>query len=122
MNKSSLESASYILNSIDDFSIFTSVYFLKNKNIVFENFKEFRALVDKFCGRTIKCLRLDNGVDYVSRHCLRPTRLSLVSLGSDLSLILLNKMVWMKGRIVLWSRWLIVSYKMKTCGLGFGLK
>ena len=64
MNKPSLEGTRYILTFIDDFSIFTWVCFLKNKNIVSE---EFRALVEKQCVQPIKFLRLGNGGDYVSR-------------------------------------------------------
>ena len=67
MRKPSLEGVNYILIFIDDFSLFTRVYFLNNKSQVLEIFKEFRALTEKDCGRPIKCLRLDNGGEYVSR-------------------------------------------------------
>jgi hypothetical protein len=39
INLPSLEGARYILTFIDDFSHFTWVFFLKNKNLVFEKFK-----------------------------------------------------------------------------------
>jgi len=68
MNKPSLVGAKYILISIDDFSRFTWVYFLKNKNYVFKKFKEFRALAKKHYGQTIKCLRSKNGRKYMSRQ------------------------------------------------------
>jgi transposase InsO family protein len=55
------------LTFIDDFSHFTWVFFLKNKNLVFEKFKEFWAFAEKQCGRPIKCLRSDNGGEYVNR-------------------------------------------------------
>ena len=47
MNKPSLVCVKYILTFIDDFSQFTWVYFLNNESQVFENFKEFRELVEK---------------------------------------------------------------------------
>jgi hypothetical protein len=50
LNKPSLVGARYVLTFIDDFSRYTWVYFLKNKDHVFEKFKEFRALVEKQCG------------------------------------------------------------------------
>jgi hypothetical protein len=50
INLPSLAGARYILNSIDDFSHFTWVYFLNNNNIVFEKFKEFRAFAENKCG------------------------------------------------------------------------
>lgn len=67
MNEPSLAGVKYILTFIDDLSRFTWVYFMKNKSIVFEKFKEFRALDEKQCGRPIKWLRSDNGGEYVSQ-------------------------------------------------------
>ena len=66
MSKPSLVGANNILTFIDDFSRFSYVYFLKNKSHVFEKFKEFRALDEKQCGQPIKCLRSENGREYVS--------------------------------------------------------
>ena len=65
MNKPSLAGTKYILTFIDVFSRFYWVYFLNNKSQVFERFKEFRALDEKQCGWPIKCLRSDNGSEYV---------------------------------------------------------
>ena len=56
----------YILTLIDDLAHFTWGHFMKNKNLVFEKFKEFRAFSKKECGRPIKHLRLDNGGEYVN--------------------------------------------------------
>jgi hypothetical protein len=67
MNLPSLAGERYIFTFIDDFSFFTWVYCLKNKNLVFENFKEFRSFSKKQCVRPIKCLRSENGGDYVNR-------------------------------------------------------
>jgi hypothetical protein len=67
INLPSLVGARYILTFIDDLSHFTWVYFLKNKNLVFENFKEFRAFSKKQCGQPIKCLRSKNGGEYFNR-------------------------------------------------------
>jgi hypothetical protein len=67
INLPSLAGARYILTFIDDFSHFTWVFFLKNKNLVFEKFKEFWAFAEKQCGRPIKCLRSENGGEYVNR-------------------------------------------------------
>jgi transposase InsO family protein len=55
------------LTFIDDLSHFTWFYFIKNTNILFEKFKEFRAFSEKKCGRPIKCLGSDNGGEYVNR-------------------------------------------------------
>jgi hypothetical protein len=67
INKTWLQSVRYIWTFIDDISHYTWVYFLKNKSHVFEIFKDFRALVEKNCGWLIKCLRSDNGGEYVSQ-------------------------------------------------------
>lgn len=68
MRNPSLAGGRYILNFIDDFSRFTWVYFLKNNNILFEKFREFRLLAKKQCGQPIKCFRLHNGGEYVSQQ------------------------------------------------------
>jgi hypothetical protein len=67
VNKTSLTCVRCILTFINEFSRFTWVYFLNNKNLSFEKLKDFRALAEKQCGQPIKCLRLDNSEKYVSR-------------------------------------------------------
>ena len=66
INKPSLAGVRYVLTFIDDVSHYTQVYFLKNKSRVFELFKDFRTLNEKQRGQPIKCLRYDNGGEYVS--------------------------------------------------------
>lgn len=41
---------------------------LKKKSDVFIVFKQFRALVENLTGRTIKCLRTDNGGEFTSKE------------------------------------------------------
>eukprot|EP00253_Pinus_taeda_P025873 PITA_25873 len=41
---------------------------LKRKSDVFSVFKQFRALVENNTGRTIKCLRTDNGGEFTSKE------------------------------------------------------
>jgi hypothetical protein len=53
---------------IDDFSLKTWIYFLKEKDEVFNKFQEFKALVENLSGRKIKFLRLDNGGEYTSNE------------------------------------------------------
>ena len=66
INRPSLTGSRYVLMFIDDLSHYTWVYLLKNKSHVFERFKEFRALVENQCGQLVKCLRYDNGGEYVN--------------------------------------------------------
>jgi transposase InsO family protein len=58
--------ASYFVIFIDDFSRKVWVYVLKRKVDVFNTFKQFRVMVEKRTGRTIKCLRMDNGGEFTS--------------------------------------------------------
>ena len=51
----------YFLLFIDDYYRKTWVYFLKEKSKVFENFKKFKALVEKESGISIKAMRYDRG-------------------------------------------------------------
>lgn len=56
----------YFLLFIDDYSRKTWVYFLKEKSEVFENFKKFKALVEKESGLSIKAMRSDRGGEFTS--------------------------------------------------------
>jgi len=56
-----------MLTFIDVISHFTCVYFLEKNNIIFEKFKEFRAFAEKQCGKPIKCLRSENGGEYLNQ-------------------------------------------------------
>ena len=58
--------ALYFLTFIDDFSRKVWVYMLKNKIDVFNVFKQFKAMVEKKTGKSIKCLRTDNGGEFTS--------------------------------------------------------
>lgn len=58
--------AKYFLTFIDDFSRKTFVYFLRNKNEVFENFKDFKVFVENQTNKKIKELRSDNGGEYIN--------------------------------------------------------
>jgi transposase InsO family protein len=56
--------SSYFVTFIDDFSRKVWIYMLKRKADVFVVFKQFRDLVEKRTGRSIKCLRTDNGGEF----------------------------------------------------------
>jgi transposase InsO family protein len=58
--------SSYFVTFIDDFSRKVWIYMLKSKADVFTVSKQFRALVEKSTGRSIKCLRTDNGCEFMS--------------------------------------------------------
>ena len=60
--------SSYFVLFIDDFSRKVWVYMLKRKFDVFTVFKQFRALVENITGQTIKCLRTDNGGEFMSKE------------------------------------------------------
>ena len=53
----SLGGSSYFVTFIDDYSRKVWVYLLKRKDDVFNSFKQFKALVEKRTGSSIKCLR-----------------------------------------------------------------
>lgn len=68
METKSIGQAKYFLLFIDDASRMTYVYFLKEKNQVFQHFKEFRVLVENQTGNKIKILRTDNGGEFCSQE------------------------------------------------------
>jgi hypothetical protein len=58
--------SSYFVTFIDDFSRKVWIYMLKIKANVFTVFKQFRDLVEKSIGRSIKYLRTHNGGEFMS--------------------------------------------------------
>jgi len=60
----SLSGYVYYVSFIDDYSRNTWIYFLKKKDEVFGNFKEFKALIENHSNKKIKTLRMDNGGEY----------------------------------------------------------
>jgi hypothetical protein len=54
----------YYVSFIDDFSRNTLIYFLRKKSVVFDKFKEFKALVENQTKKKIKVLRTDNGGEF----------------------------------------------------------
>lgn len=66
MRKESLGGYRYFALFIDDFSRKIFVYFLKNKNNVFDEFKLFKSRVERETGKKIKTLRTDNGCEFLS--------------------------------------------------------
>lgn len=56
----------YMMILVDDFSRFTWVYFLNHKSEALSTFIHFKEHVEKEFGLNIKCLRTDNGGEYMS--------------------------------------------------------
>ena len=69
----SLGGSRYYITFIDDSSRKVWVYFLKNKSDIFETFKKWKAMVETETGLKVKCLRSDNGREYIdggfSKYC-----------------------------------------------------
>ena len=62
----SLSGAEYLLTFIDDKTRYTWIYVLKHKRQVFQTFLEWKALIEKSTGQTLKILRTDNEGEYTS--------------------------------------------------------
>ena len=62
----SLSGAEYFLSFIDDKTHYVWEYFVKRKNQVFEKFVEWKKLVEKESGETLKILHTDNGGEFTS--------------------------------------------------------
>lgn len=50
----------------DDYSLMILVYFIKFKSETFENFKKYKAMVEKQSGKQIMVLRTDRGGEFLS--------------------------------------------------------
>ncbi|KRX83384.1 Retrovirus-related Pol polyprotein from transposon TNT 1-94 [Trichinella sp. T6] len=93
MQVASVGGARYFLSFIDDFSRKSFAYFLKHKNEALPKFKDFIAMVERQTSKRVKCLRTDNGREYlnnmfaeflVRRHSSRTTMLIDANLSPDL--------------------------------------
>jgi hypothetical protein len=61
MSVPSLGKSMYYVSFINDLSINTWIYFLRNKYEVFNRFKEFKSLLENQTKKIIKVLRTNNG-------------------------------------------------------------
>lgn len=68
METRSIGQARYFVLFVDDASRMAFVYFLKEKNQVFQKFKEYKSLVENQTGNRIKTLRTDNGGEFCSQQ------------------------------------------------------
>ncbi|XP_070068125.1 uncharacterized protein [Drosophila takahashii] len=64
----SLGGSKYFLTFIDDKSRRIFVYFLRKKDEVLSKFMEFKNLVERQTDRKLKCLRTDNGGEFVNKE------------------------------------------------------
>jgi hypothetical protein len=65
---SSLGGSHYCVNLIDDVTRKTRIYYIRQKNDVFDTFKKFKSLVKNETGKRLKCIRLDNGSEYYKKE------------------------------------------------------
>ena len=68
MSSNSLSRYVYYVSFIDDFSRKTWIYFMKNKDEVFNKFKEFKALIENHIENKINTFRSDNGGEFTSNE------------------------------------------------------
>ena len=61
----SLGGSRYYITSINNYSKKVWVYFLNNKSDVLDTFKRWKAIVEIETGLRLKCLRSDNGGEYI---------------------------------------------------------
>ena len=64
----SLGGASYFITFIDDSTRKVWMYSMARKYDAFQCFQKFLALVENMSGKKLKCLRTDNGGEYVSHE------------------------------------------------------
>jgi Reverse transcriptase (RNA-dependent DNA polymerase)/Integrase core domain len=68
MQTVSIGGSKYFLLFTDDFSRMSWIFFLHNKSETFQNFKKFKAAVEKQTGKSIKVLRTDRGGEFLSKE------------------------------------------------------
>ena len=55
----------FFITFIDDYSRYGYIYLMRHKSEAFEKFKEFKAKVENYRGKSIKSLRSDHGGEYL---------------------------------------------------------
>jgi hypothetical protein len=65
---SSLGGSHYYVTFIDDATRKTWVYCIRQKSYVFDTFKKWKALIENETGKSLKCLRSDNGGEYCNKE------------------------------------------------------
>ncbi|KAE8969014.1 hypothetical protein PR001_g27622 [Phytophthora rubi] len=68
MKPQSQGGARFVVTFVDDYSRYVHAYLIKAKSEVFARFKEYKALVEAQTGRRIRCVRSDNGGEYVNKQ------------------------------------------------------
>jgi transposase InsO family protein len=68
MKTESIGGCKYYVNFIDDHTRKVWVYFMKHKGEMFQQFLNFKAMVEKEKGVSIKCLRFDGRGEYFSNE------------------------------------------------------
>jgi transposase InsO family protein len=68
MSSTSLSGCFYYVIFIDDFSQKSWIFFMNTKGQVFNQFQEFKSLVENQTRRKIRVLRKDNGGEYTSKE------------------------------------------------------
>ena len=68
MRTKGMKGEKYFLLFVDDYNRKTWLYLLKKKSEAFDCFQTFKKFVENECDKKIKCLRSDNGGEYVSNE------------------------------------------------------
>ena len=66
INEKSLSGSEYFLTLTDDYTRFVWIFVLKQKSEAFHKFCEWKVMVEKAYGKTLKTLRTDNGGEFMS--------------------------------------------------------
>ncbi|GBO10569.1 Retrovirus-related Pol polyprotein from transposon TNT 1-94 [Araneus ventricosus] len=66
--KASIHGHLYFLTIIDDYSRRVFAYPLKTKSDVFHTFSRFQKRAERFLDRKIKCIRTDNGLEFINEQ------------------------------------------------------
>ena len=59
--------AKYIITFVDDYSRYAAVFMIKSKSEVTGKFKEFKTFFENQWGARLRCLRSDNGSEFVNK-------------------------------------------------------
>lgn len=71
METKSQGGARFLVTFIDDFSRDVVIYFVTHKSEIVDQFKKYEAMMENQVDAKIKCIRTDNGGEYMNRRFLK---------------------------------------------------
>ena len=83
METKSQGGARFVVTFLDDYSRYVVAYYVTHKSSVVDKFIEYKSMMENQLNTKIKCIRTDNGGEYINKRFCRSVSKGLRSAPSD---------------------------------------